>query len=52
MKKCIILSRVSTERQNVTQQTDLLIQKAKNDGYKDNNIIIIEDKESAIKKIY
>lgn len=50
MKKCIILSRVSTERQNVTQQTDLLIQKAKNDGYKDNNIIIIEDKESAIKK--
>lgn len=50
MKKCIILSRVSTIKQTLEQQTELLVNKAKNDGYKENEIIIIEDKESAIKK--
>ena len=49
MNKCIILSRVSTERQTLEQQTELLVNKAKQDGYDKDNIIVIEDKESAIK---
>ena len=49
MKKCILLSRVSTHSQDLKQQTDELINAAHKDGYKDENIIIIEDKESAIK---
>lgn len=49
MNKCIILSRVSTERQTLEQQTELLVNKARQDGYDKDNIIIIEDKESAIK---
>lgn len=47
--KCILLSRVSTHSQDLKQQTDELIAAAHKDGYKDENIIIIEDKESAIK---
>lgn len=47
--KCILLSRVSTHSQDLKQQTDELITAAHKDGYTDDNIIIIEDKESAIK---
>ena len=49
MKKVIVLSRVSTEGQDLTQQTDEVLRKVHKDGYTDSNIIIIEDKESAIK---
>ena len=47
--KCILLSRVSTHSQDLKQQTDELINVAHKDGFTDENIIIIEDKESAIK---
>lgn len=47
--KCILLSRVSTHSQDLKQQTDELINAAHKDGFTDENIIIIEDKESAIK---
>lgn len=46
-KKCIILSRVSTCYQDLTQQTDAVIKKAKSEGYDD--FILIEDKESGVK---
>ena len=49
MKKVIVLSRVSTEGQDLTQQTDEVLREVHKDGYTDTNIIIIEDKESAIK---
>lgn len=49
MKKCILLSRVSTQQQTLEQQTNELLKFAKNRGYNDNSIIVIEDKESAIK---
>ena len=49
MKKVIVLSRVSTEGQDLTQQTDEVLREVYKDGYTDSNIIIIEDKESAIK---
>ena len=49
MKKVIVLSRVSTEGQDLTQQTDEVLREVHKDGYTDSNIIIIEDKESAIK---
>ena len=49
MNKCILLSRVSTHSQDLKQQTDELIKAAHDDGYTDDNIIIIEDKESATK---
>lgn len=49
MKKCILLSRVSTQQQTLEQQTNELLRFAKNRGYNDLCIIIIEDKESAIK---
>ena len=48
MKKVIVLSRVSTEGQDLTQQTDEVLREVYKDGYTDSNIIIIEDKESAI----
>ena len=48
MKKVIVLSRVSTEDQDLTQQTDEVLKEVYKDGYTDSNIIIIEDKESAI----
>lgn len=47
--KCILLSRVSTHSQDLKQQTDELINAAHKDGFTDEDIIIIEDKESAIK---
>lgn len=47
--KCIILSRVSTSQQDLQQQTDELIRIAINDGYSRDQIIVIDNKESAIK---
>lgn len=47
--KVIILSRVSSLKQDLVQQTDEVLKTVRNDGFKDENIIIIEDKESAIK---
>lgn len=49
MGKCLILSRVSTLSQDLEQQTEQLIKEAHNRGFSDNEIIIVEDKESAIK---
>lgn len=49
MKKCILFSRVSTVRQDLTQQTDALIQEAHSMGYRDRQLVNIEYKESAIK---
>ena len=49
VKKCIVLSRVSTINQTLAQQTNEIKQEAKRLGYLDENIIIIEDVESAIK---
>ena len=47
--KAIILSRVSSEHQTLEQQTEAVLKEVRRDGYTDDNIIIIEDKESAIK---
>lgn len=47
--KCIILSRVSTSQQDLQQQTAELIRIAINDGYSRDQIIVIDNKESAIK---
>lgn len=47
--KAIILSRVSSNHQTLEQQTETVLKEVKKDGYTDDNIIIIEDKESAIK---
>ena len=49
MNKCILLSRVSTQQQTLEQQTNELLRFAKSHGYNKEDIIIIEDKESAIK---
>lgn len=49
MKKCCLLIRVSTFNQDLTQQTEAVKIEAIKDGYKEKNIIIIEDHESAIK---
>lgn len=49
MSKCIILSRVSTLYQELDSQTARLLDEAHNQGYTDDDIIIIENKESAIK---
>lgn len=46
-KKAIILSRVSSEHQTLEQQTEAVLKEVEKDGYSDDNIIIIEDKESA-----
>lgn len=48
-KKCIILSRVSTLQQDLVQQTEQLFEDAVHYGYDRKNVILIEDKESAIK---
>lgn len=47
--KAIILSRVSTLNQSLEQQTKELVEIAKKDGYKEKDLINIENKESAIK---
>lgn len=49
MGKAIILSRVSSLHQDLVQQTEAVLKEVHKDGYKDKDIIIIEDKESAIK---
>lgn len=49
MSKAIILSRVSSIQQDLTQQTEEVLKEVYKDGYGDKDIIIIEDKESAIK---
>lgn len=48
-KKCILLIRVSTFNQDLTQQTEVVKAEAVKDGYTEKNIIVIEDHESAIK---
>lgn len=47
-KRAICLSRVSTQQQELESQTAQIIAAAKADGYDD--IIVIENKESAVKK--
>lgn len=47
--KAILLVRVSTSIQSLDEQTANLIVYAKSKGYLEENLIIIEDKESAIK---
>lgn len=49
MKRCILLIRVSTFNQDLTQQTEAVKAEAIKDGYSENSIIVIEDHESAIK---
>lgn len=49
MGKAILLIRVSTDRQEYDAQTDELIKFVKSFGYTDEDIITIQDKESAIK---
>lgn len=49
MKKAILLVRVSTERQNFDEQEQQLYNLAIADGFNDDNIIIIAEKESGIK---
>lgn len=48
LKKAIVLSRVSTSSQDLSQQTDEVLREVYKDGYTKRNIIIIEDTESAI----
>lgn len=49
MGKALLLIRVSSERQDYEAQTDELIQFVKSFGYTDDDLILIQDKESAIK---
>lgn len=49
MSKVILLSRVSTGHQDLEQQTQELIKYAKGIGYQEEDFIVIEDKESAVK---
>ena len=49
MKKAIILIRVSTSKQQLESQEITLRRIAKCDGYTDSNIILISNKESAVK---
>lgn len=47
--KAIALIRVSTLNQDLSQQTDTVINEMIKDGYSKDDIILIEDKESAVK---
>lgn len=47
--KAILLVRVSTAHQDLSQQTDKVKAEALKDGYEEKDIIILEDKESAVK---
>lgn len=47
--KAILLIRVSTKEQDLIQQREKVIEAAKRDGFKDDDLILIEDKESAVK---
>lgn len=49
MGKAIILSRVSTLKQDLRQQTEEVIRFAAAEGYPETDITLIEDKESAVK---
>lgn len=49
MSKVIILSRVSTQNQDLQQQTDEVLKFAEADGYSGDNVEVIEDKESGVK---
>lgn len=49
MGKAIILSRVSTLKQDLRQQTEEVIRFAVAEGYPEKDITLIEDKESAVK---
>lgn len=49
MSKAIILSRVSTQNQDLQQQTDEVLKFADADGYSGDNVEVIEDKESGVK---
>lgn len=49
MSKCILLVRVSTQHQDFDEQEKQLYEMALKDGYKDNEIIAICEKESGIK---
>lgn len=46
--KCVLFSRVSTLRQDLEQQNNELYDEAKRNGYNEADIILIEQKESAI----
>ena len=49
MKKAILLVRASTEKQNFDEQENQLYDLAIWDGFNDDNIMIIAEKESGIK---
>lgn len=49
MAKAILLIRVSTQQQDLDQQTKAVMQEAFKEGFTYNDLIIIEEKESAIK---
>lgn len=49
MAKAILLIRVSTQQQDLDQQTKAVMQEAFKEGFIENDLIIIEEKESAIK---
>lgn len=49
MKKCIILSRVSSQGQSLDSQTQAIKNEAVKCGFTESQMLIIEDKESAIK---
>lgn len=48
-KKCICLVRVSSEAQSYDEQSRVIYNLAKEDGYDEDSILVIADKESAIK---
>ena len=49
--KCILLIRVSTERQSFDSQTQEVKKRALYDGYKEEDIIIIEDIYLKLKRV-
>lgn len=49
MRNAIVLSRVSTLQQDLKQQTEEILREVYKDGFKEEEVILIEDKESAIK---
>lgn len=46
--KGIALIRVSTESQDLQQQSDVVVKRMMDDGYKKEDIILVEDKESGV----
>ena len=47
-EKCLLLVRVSSEQQDLVQQTNKVKEEALKDGFSEDDIIIIEDKESGV----